>query len=141
MTTDEMKQVVERMADEVWNRGEVGALDDMLAPDYVRHSTSQPDVDYAGFTAYIPALHAAFPDFNLAIHDLLAEGDLVAKRWTATGTQNGEFNGIPATGKAVAITGMTLYRFADGKVAEVWDISDMLGLLTQLGVLSQGAMA
>lgn len=137
MTTDKMKQMIERLADEVWNLGELGALDEMLAPDYLGHSTSRPDEDYAGFVAYIPALRAAFPDFHLTIDDLVAEGDRAVKQWTATGTQQGEFSGIPATGRAVSITGMTLYRFAGGKVAEAWDYPDTLGLLTQLGVLPQ----
>jgi predicted ester cyclase len=77
----------------------------------------------------------AFPDFHITVDEMIAEGDKVAARWTATLTHEGEFMGIPPTGVQATISGMVIYRFADGKIVEIWHIGDSLGLLQQLGVV------
>jgi predicted ester cyclase len=78
---------------------------------------------------------AAFPDIQYTLNDLLAERDWVVARFTARGTQTGVFQGIPATGKAVAMSAIALYHVAAGKVVEQWLEYDMLGLLQQLGAI------
>jgi steroid delta-isomerase-like uncharacterized protein len=78
---------------------------------------------------------AAFPDVHIAIDDLIAAGDKVVTRYTATGTHQGELMGIPATGKKISITGVSIYRFANGQIVEDWAEFDQLGMLTQLGVI------
>jgi steroid delta-isomerase-like uncharacterized protein len=78
---------------------------------------------------------AAFPDMQYTLNDLLAEADRVVARFTAHGTQSGAFQGIPATGKAVAMSAITIYRVAGGKMVEQWLEYDMFGLLQQLGVI------
>jgi steroid delta-isomerase-like uncharacterized protein len=77
----------------------------------------------------------AFPDLQVVVDHVVAEGDKVAVRWTARGTNTGTGNGIPATGKAVETSGIALFRFEDGKVAEEWVSADSLGLMRQLGML------
>lgn len=80
----------------------------------------------------------AFPDLKMNIDLILAEKDLVAVRWTATGTNSGTGNGLPATGKSVKVTGQATFRFVDGKIAEEWASGDTLGIMKQLGLLPQG---
>jgi len=80
---------------------------------------------------------AAFPDINVTIDDIIAEGDRVVVRMHTSGTQKGEFRGIPPTGKTAVITEMSIYRISEGKIAEAWVVSDWLGLMQQLGVIPQ----
>ena len=81
----------------------------------------------------------AFPDLRMNIDLMLAENDLVAVRWTATGTNSGTGNGLPATGKSVKVSGQATFRFVDGKIAEEWASGDTLGIMKQLGLLPQGS--
>jgi steroid delta-isomerase-like uncharacterized protein len=82
---------------------------------------------------------SAFPDLERRIDDLIAEGDKVVARWTAQGTQTGEFQGLPPSGKVATSSGITIFRILDGRVVEEWSESDMLGLLQQLGAIPSGA--
>ncbi len=77
----------------------------------------------------------AFPDMNITMEDMVAEGDKVVARWTAQGTNTGEIMGMPPTGKAFKATGMNMFRLNDGKVAEVWTNFDDLGMMQQLGII------
>ena len=81
----------------------------------------------------------AFPDLNVTVDMIIAEDDLVSVRWTATGTNTGAGNGIPATGKRVRTSGTTVFRFANGAIAEEWTAGDALGLMKQLGLLPSPA--
>lgn len=81
----------------------------------------------------------AFPDLKMNIDLILAEKDLVTVRWTATGTNSGTGNGLPATGKSVKVTGQATFRIVDGKIAEEWASGDTLGIMKQLGLLPQGS--
>jgi len=83
----------------------------------------------------------AFPDLNITIEKQVAEQDLVAVHWTARGTNTGAGNGLPATGRAVEITGTTLFRMDDGRIAEEWTCANSLGLMKQLGLLPPPAAA
>ena len=78
----------------------------------------------------------AFPDLHYTVEDLVAEGDKVVVRYTGRGTQQGELWGIPPTGKQMTYTGILIWRFAEGKIAEHWAEPDRLGLMQQLGVIS-----
>jgi steroid delta-isomerase-like uncharacterized protein len=81
----------------------------------------------------------AFPDLEITVDKQVAERDLVAVRWTARGTNTGTGNGIPATGRAVKMTGTTLFRLADGRIAEEWTCANSLGLMRQLGMVQVSA--
>ena len=83
----------------------------------------------------------AFPDLKITVDKQVAERDLVAVRWTARGTNTGTGNGIPATGRAVQVTGTTLFRLDDGRIAEEWTCADSRGLMKQLGMLQTTAAA
>ncbi|UCG24904.1 MAG: ester cyclase, partial [Chloroflexota bacterium] len=83
----------------------------------------------------VTLVREAFPDFQLSIDEQVAEGDRIGAHWTMTGTHEGEFYGIPPTGKQVKHSGATFYRLANGRIAEVWFLADMMGLMQQLGVI------
>ena len=78
---------------------------------------------------------AAFPDLRFTVEDIIAEGDEVVARWTARGTHEGEYKGVPSTGERVTFTGTTTYRITDGKVEETWWEWDEMVLMQQLGIV------
>jgi len=91
--------------------------------------------DREGFKAFVGINLGAFPDVKVTSDSLVAEGDKVVNRWTAIGTHTGELMGIPATGKRITMTGITIVRVADGKITEFWMESDQMGMMQQLGVV------
>ncbi len=111
-------------------------LDEFVAPDYVNHNPSP------GFTPDLEGLKQAYahfldanPDGYHVIEDMIAEGDKVVTRLSAYGTQTGELFGIPPTGKQMSMTGIAIYRIANGKIVEHWSEIDNLGVMQQLGVV------
>ena len=121
---------------ELWNTGKLTLADEIFAGDFVNHDPISPDVhDLKTYKEYITTVRTAFPDFHVSIDDMLAEADKVAVRWTATGTHTGVLMGIPPTNKQATWSGMTIYRFAEGKIVEAWWSKDMFSLLVQLGVI------
>jgi len=80
-------------------------------------------------------LRAAFPDLHVTIEDVLAEGDKVVQRWSGHGSHQGELMGLPPSGKRISVAGITISRFEGGKVAEEWELYDMMGMMQQLGAL------
>lgn len=130
------KAFARQFAEVVLSGHDLDAADDFLAPDVVGHLAGVPGV-VRGIEAYremFGAFLVAFPDYSETIHDVVAEGELVASRVTFGGTHRGEMFGVPATGKSVAAQGMAFLRFADNRIVELWTQADLLGLLAQLGV-------
>ena len=106
-----------------------------LASSFVYHRPGVPDV--TGLTdmrQVVEMFRSAFTDQHSTIEDLVAEGDKVACRWSNRSTHQGEMMGVTATGKAITVTGIAIFRIANGKIQEEWDYSDVLGLMQQLGV-------
>jgi len=132
MSTEENKALLRRLFEEVWNQGNLATLHEVLAADFLYHP------DLRGLEAYKQAIKlnlTAFPDLHFTIEDMLAEGDRVVTRWTLRGTHQGPFQDIPPTGKPVTVTGISIFRVANGKGVEVWTDADYLGMLQQLGVV------
>ena len=131
------RTMVRRAVEEVWNRANFAVIDEFVASDIVIHMSTPGDDIHgaAGIRQFYSALHAAFPDIHFTIDDQVAEGDRVVTRWTAQATHQGEFQGIPPTGKRVRMTGIDIDRIVDGKTVECWPVADELGLLRQLGAL------
>src|SRR5262249_44079882 len=117
----------------IQDRGEVGRIDEFLAPDFVNHA-AQPGgpagLESARFA--IGATRTAFPDHDAKVIHMVAEGDIVATYKTFTGTNTGNFFGTPPTGKRAIIRVMDFVRYRQGKIAEHWNIVDMAGLMAQL---------
>ena len=135
MSTEENKVNERRFVEEGWNQGNTAVFDELFAADYLGHDPSGPLHGPEGFKQFYATYRTAFPDTHLTIEDQIAEGDTVASRWTATGTHQGPLMGIPPSGKRVRVTGMTISRYASGKIAQEWFSYDTLGMLQQLGAI------
>ena len=141
MSTEENKAVVRHWVEEDKKRNLAGVLE-LCAPDYVIHGTGGfPDMDLAGVKQLYTALFTAFPDAHSVLEDLIAEGDKVVARFSMRGTHQGDFMGMPPTGKQVSVTGIEIHRIEDDKFVESWANSDALGMMQQLGVIPQMAQA
>jgi steroid delta-isomerase-like uncharacterized protein len=130
------KALVRRLIDEIWNKGNLALLDEIVDANYVRQDPSWPEEIRGpeGFKQYVKAMRDSFWGGRFEVHDMLAEADQVAVRWTFSGTHIAEFMGIPATWRQVALTGISIVRIQDGKLAQGWDGYDALSLMHQLGV-------
>jgi len=118
---------------EVWSNGQVTELDKILAPDFVCHFIN--GIEWKGIegaNSSITSHRKSFPDWKEEIVDMISEGDKVVTRYKSTGTQQGNFNGLDSTGKKVTIYETSIYRIANGKIAEQWGFPDALGLNSQL---------
>jgi predicted ester cyclase len=137
MSPDEIKAVVRRIPEEIYNRGNLALADQVFGADYVEHVPLPPGfpVGLAGLKQFVTAVRTAFPDFRYVIEDEIAEGDRCVVRVTASGTMRGDFMGMPATGKHAAWQEIHIAQFAGGKLVEHWACIDQLGMLQQLGVI------
>ena len=137
MSAEENKALARRVLEEMFNKGNLDVADDLLAPDYVDHDPAMPEDIHGpeGFKEYVGAYRSAFYDLHPEIEEQIAEGDLVATRWTGTGTHDGELAGIPPTGKRVTLPGMEIVRISGGKLVEGWEGYDSMNLMRQLGVM------
>ena len=135
MSTEENKAVLRRVAEEIFNKGDLAVVDEVIAPNYVYHgSGGQEYKSPEGFKQIVTMFRTAFPDLHMTVEDMVAEGDKVAQRITIRGTHKGELMGIAPTGKQVTDTGIIIVRFAGGKEVEAWGITDLLGMMQQMGV-------
>jgi steroid delta-isomerase-like uncharacterized protein len=138
MSAEEIKAVARRFLDEVFTNKNLAAIEDVIAPDYVFHLGSTTIRGRDGLRQLCAGVLAAFPDMQVSVDLMLAEGDLVAGRYTFRGTHRGEFvmpgHRFPPSGTRVMLTATTISRIADGKIAEDWEDQDLFGLLQQLGV-------
>ena len=132
--TEKNKDFIQAFNEDFWNKHNIAAFEKYFTADFISH---YPEGDMNGeqFKGLCQAYFSAFPDLHVTVDDLIAEGDKVVKVWTAHSTHKGEFMGIPATGKAIVVKGMEVFRIADGKIAENWVIMDNLGMMQQLGVI------
>ena len=133
--SEENKSVIRRLLQEVWNQGNVDTIDEIVATDYVDHTPAADIPGREAFKQLVKGFHVAFPDIRFTLEDLIAEGDKVVARWAASGTHRGDLMGIAPTGKQMMVTGVHMYRLADGKLVERWGNWDQLGMLQRLGVI------
>lgn len=126
--------MLRRVFDEVVGQGNFDLIDELVAPSYVNHNIPQAGVGVEGIRNMIGMFRAAFPDIRVDLDDVIQQGDRVASRGVFTGTHQGDFMGIPATGRSVRVQFIDIWRIEDGKFAENWVQMDMLGLMQQLGV-------
>jgi steroid delta-isomerase-like uncharacterized protein len=131
---------------EAFNTGEVAHISKII------DETVEPDVQFhapiplaatgpQAIKQVVARLHQAFPDLHVALEDLIAEGDKVVGRQTVTGTHRGEYLGLPPTGKSVRYDEIFIFRFARGRIAEIWGVVDVLSQMTQLGMIPAGRNA
>lgn len=141
--SDANKNAVRRLIEEVWNKGNLAVTEELFAPNYIHHDASTPDVGLGPDSEKKRATlyRNAFPDFRLTIEDIIAEGETVVARWSCRGTHKGDLSGIAPTGKPFTISGISIARFASGKMVEGFINWDALGMMQQLGVVPQLAKA
>lgn len=131
--TPDLRRLALRVFSELISGGDLALADELIAPGYVDHRGGPPGRE--GFKVGLAMVRAAFPDWTSIPADLVVEGDRVAGRWTVTGTHEGDFMGIPATGRSITMAEAGVLRFEDGRLVELWRVADELALLRQLGVL------
>ncbi len=137
MSAESNKELFRRYFAEGTNKGDLGVIEEAFAADYVHHDPAALDsvIGLDAVKYHIMTLRNAFPDLQFHVQDVIAEGDDVLLRWTATGTHGGDYFGIPATGKPFTITGMNYWKTVNGKAVEGWVSRDDMGLMRQLGLM------
>jgi steroid delta-isomerase-like uncharacterized protein len=130
---------VRRLFEEVWNKGNQVVADELFAANYAHHDPSTPELGQGPQSEKrrVTLYRNAFPDLRFTIEEVIAAGETVVARYTAHGTHKGELNGIAPTGKQINVSGITICRFANGKIAEGWVNWDALGMMQQLGVVAE----
>jgi predicted ester cyclase len=127
MSVEENKDLVRREQEELWNHtGSLDAAQELFAPEQAE-AARQEAADF----------RRGFPDVVSTIVDLIAEGDMVAARWSSRATHLGEYAGVAPTGKEVEFTGISVYRIEGGRIAESWTEEDELGLMRQIGAVPE----
>ncbi|SRR6266540_7061297 len=140
MSIEQNKALVRRYIEDVWDKRNMAAIDELIAADYIQHTRGVPP-GREGVKQFFGMVRAAFPDVTQTAEDMIAEGDKVVWRWTIRGTHTVPFQQLPPTGKQVTITGVNIVRIAGGQLVENWGEVDMLGLLQQLGAIPMPGQA
>jgi steroid delta-isomerase-like uncharacterized protein len=140
MSVEENKAVLRREVEELYNHtGNLDVVEQIFSPDYLSHEPTSGEVrGIEGARQFAATFRKAFPDLENTIEDMIAEGDKVVMRFRGSGTHEGETTEAfgPPTGKRMEITGITIKRFASGKIVEAWTNFDALGMMQQLGVIA-----
>lgn len=135
MPTDDPKTLNERWI-AAFNARDWEAEAAIRTPDFVAHMSGAPGpLDSASWGVFMGTFTTAFPDAHIHIESAISEGDLVASRWTIRGTHQGDFQGVPPTGRPITIAGVDFSRAAGDQIAEHWAQFDLLGVMAQIGAL------
>jgi len=137
MSTEHTKSIAIRLADELFNKGNLGIVDELIASDAIDHNEPAGTDCRQHFKQVATLLRSAFPDLHFAFEDAVAEGDKISAHVTMSGTHQGPgaFFGTPPSGKRFEIQQMRLLRIVDGQLKDSWAVIDMLGWMQQLGVM------
>jgi steroid delta-isomerase-like uncharacterized protein len=129
------KTIARRVFEDIQSQGNLALVDEIVAGDYVGHTPLDDIHGPEGAKQFEEMLYEAFSDYQVTVEDQIAEGDKVVTRWTSRGTHKGEFQGMLPTGKQMTMSGITIFRIANGKLVEGWTNPDLLGVLQQLGAV------
>ena len=138
----ESVRFVETWFEEVWKKGRLSAVDEMMAEGAVMHGLGEAGIDTAGpaaFKPFVERLRGAFPDIQVTIEQTIEQGDLIASRWVANMTHTGPDLGVPASGKHVTVTGISIARIENGLMVEGWNNWDQLSLMQQIDAMQTPA--
>ena len=134
MSTEENKEIVRRFFEAGPSQGNLSIADKLLSPDFVMHTPLPASPGIEGMNEVITTCRAAFEHLNVTIEDMIADDNNVTARFTAHGIHKGNFMGIQATGKPIAMTGIEIFHIKEGKIIELWGEANLLGLMQQLGI-------
>ena len=138
VSAENNKALVRRFVDEVQSGGNIDLIDEICSPGFVNHSAPpRIPANREGIKILTAMFRGAFPDSHFTIEDMVAEGDKVVTRKTFHGTHEGEFMGIPPSGRVVSMGLIDIVRISEGRVVEHWSEGDSLGMMQQLGVIPQ----
>ena len=135
---EDTKAVVRRFIDEIFVEMNADAVDELLTDDFTPHTWAATGSGTDDLKAAIGRVSGALSDVSMTVDEIIAEGDLVAVRLTASATQTGEFMKLPPSGKRYEIGEIHIFRIRDGRVAEHWHQADLLGMMRQLGAMPGG---
>jgi steroid delta-isomerase-like uncharacterized protein len=133
------KELVRRFYKEVYVDWNMALADAVVSPRFVSHDWPEGASGPQAFRDYYSAIRSAVPDARYVVDDLIAEGDRVVVRWRLLGTHQGAFRGIAPTGRAITLKGVAVYRLEDGKLMERWVVSDLYGMLDEIGAVEKAA--
>jgi steroid delta-isomerase-like uncharacterized protein len=138
-TTEENKALARRLVEEFWNQGNLGLADEFFSPDAVRRElfSNAPVKGPEGLRQVLAGWRKIFPDLQVTVNEMLAEGDKVVTYWTSKGTHLGEWNGVAPTGKQIVNSGISIDRIVNGKIIEEIVAADLLNVMKQLGVIPE----
>lgn len=136
MSTEGNKALDRRLIEEGISKGNMAVLEELIDRNVNDHSLATLGLPNGleGIKQFTNIFLSAFPDLHFTIEDVIAEGDTVVTRSTWSGTNKGDFMGMPATNKPVKVSGVDITRWVNGKAIEHWAVQDMMGLMQQLGV-------
>jgi steroid delta-isomerase-like uncharacterized protein len=135
LTPEEMRELVRKQIEELWGRSNPDLIPEMYAEDVVDHNPLPGQTPgHEGLREAIRVFSTAFPDIEMTLHGVLADGDYAADFWTFRATHLGPFAGLPPTGRRVEFNGIDVVKVRDGRIAEIWHVEDMARMLDQLGV-------
>ena len=141
MSTELNKKVARQLVEEILSQGSMSLVDDLIVPDFIEHETLPPGMPHSreGFAVMLTVMRSAFPDFKAKLEDIIAEEDKVVIRMTWTGTQQGEFMGMPPSGKSFSVGVIDIFRMAGGRIVEHWGLMDSMAMMQQLGAMPASA--
>ncbi len=132
------KALVKRWLDELWDQGNFAVAEELLSPDFRRHSEGYPASGPQAYAAIVKSCHDGFPDTRIVqVDELIADGDRVFVRWRWTGTHLAEFRGVATTGKPIDVLGEDVIRIQDGRITDIWPLFDPLRLMLQMGAVTE----
>jgi steroid delta-isomerase-like uncharacterized protein len=137
MSAESNKALSRRLLEEAFNAGNIDVIDELVTTDFVNHDAALPEplIGPDAAKSSIRGYRTGFPDLRITVEEQIADDMGVATRWSAKGTHEGELMGMAPTGKQATVTGITIDRIVDGRIAESWTNWDTLGMLQQLGVV------
>ena len=138
---DHQRAMIQKWIYEVFNDGDFDLIPEMAQPDLIVHAPpSDPEtiVGLEGLIGFFQALHSGYSDLQTDLVAVFSDGDFAVASWTLTRTHTGELFGIPPTGKTIVNDAMTVYRFHEGKIAEIWLVEDTQPFLRSIGALPEG---
>jgi steroid delta-isomerase-like uncharacterized protein len=143
MSAQEKKEKMRRLLEEAFGEGKTELVDELLHSDFVCYDPNSESGEIRGADAIkgeIEYFHSAVPDLSWRVVDQIAEGEKVVTRWEASGTHQGEFFGVPGSGRRIEMSGIQIDRFGEsGKLVEEWPEYDLLGAMKQIGAIPEAA--
>ena len=136
MSAQDNQSLVNRFWEDVWNQGNLAAADDMVTADFVLFTPQGQKDGPEGLKQWVNAIRSAAPDMHFTIDETIAEGNKVVSSWSGSGVNSGSFLGRAPTNKKLTMTGISIFRIADGRIAEerlaenTWEIMQQLGFAT-----------